>query len=145
MFATSDKEHHKRLKSPVAQAYSLSSLRQLEPMVNDCSKLFVDAMYSLKGEPIDLGEWVQWYAFDVIGKITFQQTFGFMENREDKLGTINALDGGFRYSSAIGQVPELHPFLMGNVKLQSVINNTPGVEKMNSFKRTEKVGSLILG
>jgi hypothetical protein len=99
-------------------------------------------MYSLSGHPTDFGLWVQWYAFDVIGKLTFNQTLGFLGNKEDRLGMIDALNGFFRYSSAVGQVPELHRFLLGNVRLQGLINRTPWLEGMDAFMRTEKVRSL---
>ena len=139
MFTTPSRDRHKRLKSPIAQAYSLSSVRQLEPMINDCTKLFTDAMHSFSGQPIDFGEWLQWYAFDVIGKISFNRTLGFLENREDRLGTINALGGFFKYTSAMGQLPELHGCLLGNATLQGFMSSIPGLEKMNAFRRTEKV------
>lgn len=30
------------------------------------------------GEAVDLSEWLQYYAFDVVGSMTFQHRFGFM-------------------------------------------------------------------
>lgn len=144
MLTTTDKDRHSAYKKPVAQAYSLSSLRKLEPLVNDVSKLFLDAMHSLKGEPIDLGEWLQWYAFDVIGKITFHQTFGFIENREDKMGMIGDLETWTVASSVLGQVPELHRIFVGNLWMQILLSNTPKLKKLNPFKKSEAMMDYLI-
>ncbi|KAL5366583.1 cytochrome P450 [Aspergillus floccosus] len=41
--------------------------------------------------PVDLHTWLQWYGCDVIGAITFQERFGFMEERKDVRGMIGAI------------------------------------------------------
>lgn len=122
-------------------------MRQLEPLINECTQLFTDAMYSLSlsadnknnQQPIDFGQWLQWYTFDSIGKISFNRLLGFMQNREDSRGTIAALDGFARYSSAVGQLPELHRCLLGNVTLQRFMGSVPALAKMNAFGKTEEV------
>ena len=52
---------NKQMKSVLAPAYSLSYLRYLEPLVDECSEVFMKAMEDLACQPIDLGEWLQWY------------------------------------------------------------------------------------
>jgi Cytochrome P450 len=49
-----------------------------EPFVDRCIDLFVDRLseFSQSGREIDLGHWMQCYAFDVIGCITFGERFG---------------------------------------------------------------------
>ena len=119
------------MKSAVAQAYSLSYLRQLEPLVDECNVLFENAMTCLVGQPLDFGEWLQWYAFDVIGNITFSQTFGFLKNREDSHNIIAGLEAGTRYNTSIGQIPEWHPWLLGNESLLNFLMVIPAVAKAN--------------
>ncbi|KAJ5697351.1 hypothetical protein N7488_011035 [Penicillium malachiteum] len=72
-------------------------------------------MKDLEGQRVDLGEWLQWYAFDVIGAITFQQRFGFMEQREDVQNMIADLEVGLKYAGVVGQVPSLHSWMIGNI------------------------------
>lgn len=121
LFTTQDPEYHKVLKRPVAQKFSMSAIRTLEPLVDQCSKIFSEAMADLAGQNIDLGAWLQWYAFDVIGAITFSKRFGFMEERRDVEHIIEGLEFGLCYGGIIGQVPSLHRFLLGNIYLMKLV------------------------
>ncbi|KAI8649179.1 hypothetical protein NCS57_01454100 [Fusarium keratoplasticum] len=122
MFTTTDPQEHKALKRPVAQKFSMSSLRTLEYLVDPCSDIFTKAMLDLQGQVVDLGEWAQWYAFDVIGAITFSRRFGFMENRKDVKDIISGIELGLAYAGIIGQVPWLHRYLLGNLTLRRILN-----------------------
>lgn len=115
MFSTMDPEEHKALKRPVAQKFSMTSIRTLEYLVDPCTESFATTMQELEGQVIDLGTWVQWYAFDVIGAITFSRRFGFMEKRKDVNNVILGIETGLWYAGVIGQVPSLHWGLLGNI------------------------------
>jgi hypothetical protein len=41
---------------------------------------------------VDLGQWLHWYAFDVIGELFFGKAFGFMSEAEDHRSYIGALE-----------------------------------------------------
>ncbi|KAH8742675.1 cytochrome P450 [Diaporthe sp. PMI_573] len=110
LFTTISPEDHKALKRPVAQKFSMTSIRSLEYLVDPCSEIFIRAMKDLEGQVVDLGVWLQWYAFDVIGSITFEKRFGFMEQRRDVNGAISAIEF-LIYGSIVGQVPWFHQFL----------------------------------
>jgi hypothetical protein len=58
IFSVRDEERHKAIKRPVASAYSLSSLKELEPMNDECSAIFMRKLDGLVGKDIDLGKWV---------------------------------------------------------------------------------------
>ncbi|EME38687.1 hypothetical protein DOTSEDRAFT_48209 [Dothistroma septosporum NZE10] len=137
MFSTTDPAFHRHLKRPVAHKYSLSSLRSLERLVNKCSQIFTDAMLETAGQSVDMSTWLQWYAFDVIGEITFSRRFGFMEQKKDVEGMIEGIDFGLWYNSLVGQLPWLHPFLLGNStarKLLGRIKESP-LETINRVTR----------
>jgi hypothetical protein len=124
MFSTTDPDEHKHLKRSVSQKFSMTSIRHLEYLVDPCSQIFTGAMMDMQGQIVDLGAWVQWYAFDVIGAITFSKRFGFMENRKDVKGVIAGIEGGLVYAGVVGQIPWLHGWLLGNPvtkKLLSII------------------------
>ncbi|KAF2804541.1 cytochrome P450 [Mytilinidion resinicola] len=114
LFSTRDPEYHRNLKRPVTQKYSMTSIRALEHLVDPCNTIFTDAMLDLSGQVVDLGAWLQWYAFDAIGAITFSKRFGFMEERRDINSVIAGIEGGLHYAGIIGQVPVLHQFLLGS-------------------------------
>ncbi|KAJ5629935.1 cytochrome P450 [Penicillium herquei] len=115
MFSVRDPATHQALRRPVAQKFSMSSIKSLEPFADECTKIFIDSMKDLEGQRVDLGEWLQWYAFDVIGAITFQQRFGFMEQRKDVQNMIADLEVGLQYAGIVGQVPSLHSWMIGNI------------------------------
>ncbi|KAL3459726.1 cytochrome P450 [Aspergillus heterothallicus] len=114
LFSTRDPSFHKYLKVPVAQKYSMTTIRQFEPMADECTALFFEAMHDLEGQKVDFGAWLQWYAFDVIAAMTFQARFGFMEKRKDVHGMIASIEKALMYGAMIGQVPGLHKWLLGN-------------------------------
>lgn len=139
VFATQDTTWHRNMRGLVSHAYSSSYLRQLEPFVDEYTIKFTSAMADLAGQPIDLGEWLQWYAFDVIGMITFSQSFGFINGRKDRFGVIDGLEAGTKYNTVIGQVPELHSWLLGNGRLVDLLMAVPALAKANPITTLKKV------
>lgn len=121
LFATRDATYHKALKRPVAQLFSMTNMKNYEIYTDECTKIFMDIVRELKGEPIDLSVWLQFYAFDVIASITFQRRFGFMEQGRDINGMIGKIHVALQYGKVIGQFPGLHPWLVGNKKLLNAI------------------------
>jgi cytochrome P450 len=111
MFSERDPIKHKHLKNSVAQLFSMTNMRGYEVYADECTEISMEAMKDLQGEPIELSEWLQWYAFDVITSITFQRRFGFMEQRKDVNNLIWEIDCVLQYVRFIGQTPELHPWL----------------------------------
>lgn len=151
IFSTRDEGLHKRFKRSVAAAYTMSSLKELEPMNDDCSAIFLDKMGKFAGKDIDLGQWfhvseillsilesnaddTQWYAFDVISSITFNDRFGFMEQEKDINDIIAAIEGRLTYNSIVGQVPWLHPYLFGNRAVAWLASFIPSLAVLNSAK-----------
>lgn len=63
------------------------------------------------GRTIDLQHYLQCYAFDVIGEITFGNRFGFLDMGEDKEGVFSAIDHRGTYSTFVGIFPWIHQFL----------------------------------
>jgi hypothetical protein len=58
VFSARDERVHKRFKRSIAGAYTMSSLKELEPMNDDCSAIFLDKMEKYADKDIDLGKWV---------------------------------------------------------------------------------------
>jgi hypothetical protein len=62
----------------------------------------------------DFGEWLQWYAFDVIGEMTFGKRFGFLEQGRDVENMIDVVQESGWYTAVIGQMPWLDFLLAKN-------------------------------
>jgi cytochrome P450 len=116
LFSTRDEMFHREQKRPVANAYSMTSLLELEPAVDSCTEIFINqlARFANSKKPVDLGMWLQYYAFDVVGEFTFAKKLGFLQEGKDVDGMIEAIQGMLVYASVCGQIPEAHPLLLGN-------------------------------
>ena len=114
VFTTRDMQYHKTMKRSAGSVYSLTSLKAMESLVDKNTEQFVNLMKAKKGEPVDLSIWLQWYAFDAIGLITFLKSFDCTRNECDATGIIDVVDYGFRYGAVVGMMPWLHNFLLGS-------------------------------
>ncbi|KFY97968.1 hypothetical protein V498_01765 [Pseudogymnoascus sp. VKM F-4517 (FW-2822)] len=147
IFSTQSQEHHRALKSGIAKKYSLSSLLHLEPLMDEVTENFIEKMRTFSNPPtdtsqaktVDIGEWLQFYAFDVIGAITFSKTFGFLDIGFDYNGIIEGIDAGLLYASVIGQIPAFHPWLFGSLGLQKIMSYIPGAAKKNPIPTVLKM------
>ena len=94
-------------------AFALSTLVQYEPFVDTTVRLFLEQInerFANKERPdgvIDFPTWLQYYAFDVIGELTYSSKHGFLEKGEDIDGIIAYLD---KYMAYLVQVCCLRAF-----------------------------------
>lgn len=133
-FSERDEMKHRAKKRPVAAAYSMSTMKELEPMNDECSAILTTKLDGLVGKDIDLGEWLHWYAFDLITTIAFSNRLGFMESQTDVEGVIEALSTRLRYVSTIGQAPYLHKYLSGNRLVSWVTSRLRDTNSINPTK-----------
>ena len=85
---------HKRLKTPIAPLFTPANLPSLEGRMDDvleCLQDKLDTKFINNSEVFNLGQWLQYFAFDVMGTLTFSKRYGFLETGKDvgrMLGTI---------------------------------------------------------
>ena len=130
LFSTRDPEEHRREKRKVGNAYSLANLLQAEEGVDSCINLFMHRLdeFASQKKSVDMGAWLQYFAFDVVGIFTFDLKLGFLEQGKDVDGMMAAIEGMLSYASLCGQVPEMHPLLLGNPLFAKVM---PAMETWN--------------
>lgn len=58
IFSVRDEHWHRDIRRPVANAYALSTLKELEPMNDACSEVLIKKFEKYAGRDIDLGKWV---------------------------------------------------------------------------------------
>jgi cytochrome P450 len=81
LFTSTDEKFHAKLRRAVSNAYAMSTLVQFEPLVDSTILEFLSQLEKLfadKSGPdgvCDFSKWLQYYAFDVIGK-WLQRLFG---------------------------------------------------------------------
>lgn len=137
IFTETREEVHAMKKKVANVPYSMAAMRQLSPFIDDTIELLVSRMGAFctdtdpatepkeevvdaafagkKPRPvIDLGDWLHFFAFDVLGEVAFGRSFGFLAAGADKECAIRVIDNSQKYNGIIGQVPELDIFLRRN-------------------------------
>ncbi|KAI1861857.1 hypothetical protein JX265_009360 [Neoarthrinium moseri] len=117
IFSMKDPKEHARQRRPIDKFYTMKGILSLEDHVNDmvgklCSE--IDSRFAKQGVVCDLGEWIGFYAWDVVGKVTFSQPFGYMQHGRDFDGTLAIADKSIDYFSLVSQMPFLDHWLDKN-------------------------------
>jgi hypothetical protein len=93
----------------------MSSLVQFEPFVDSAIREFLIQLHDRyvddgKDDKIlDLGEWLQLFAFDVICELTFSKRMGFVEDGEDVESIISKLQWVLDYAAVVSTCIMRHP------------------------------------
>ncbi|CAG8876714.1 unnamed protein product [Penicillium nalgiovense] len=116
LFSTTDENFHASIKRPISSAYSMSTLTEFEPFVDKTIHTLFGKLDEFVAEVkvCDIATWLQYYAFDVIGELTFSKPLGFLEKGNDIDGIIVALEHMLDYSGKIGQMPWLDYLFIKN-------------------------------
>lgn len=85
---------HKRLKSPIAPLFTPANVPSFEGRIDEvleCLREKLDQKFVENSAVFNLGQWLQFFAFDVMGTLTFSKRYGFLDTGKDigrMLGTI---------------------------------------------------------
>ncbi|KAF2120620.1 cytochrome P450 [Lophiotrema nucula] len=107
IFAGRDIKVHAQQRRLTARAFSLESLKELEPYIDNMIETFCRKMKGMAGEKVDMAYWLQLFAFDTIGEITWSKSFGYMEDGSDH-GTFNNIHNIVISGTWLGYVPWLY-------------------------------------
>lgn len=128
LFSTTSEPFHQQLRRCVNSAFSMSTLIQYEPFVDSTTELFLEQtekLFAKTAESCDFSRWLQFYAFDVIGEMTYGKRHGFLEQNEDIEGIIDYISKLFNYVA---------PVRINLLSSRSLTNNTfsPGWSNTNT-------------
>jgi cytochrome P450 len=108
LFSTTDENFHAQLRRCVNSAFSMTTMVQYEPMVDSTTELFLsqtEELYAKTGKTCDFSTWLQFYAFDVIGEMTYSKRHGFVEEDKDIDGIVGYLGSLFSYVAPVSAKP----------------------------------------
>jgi cytochrome P450 len=113
LFTFRSNEVHARERKKFQSMYSMSALVSYEKYVDECASILAERLreFAKSGARIDMSHWLNCYAFDVIGDITYSQRFGFLDKGEDVNGIMRALEVQMPYATLVGIYPRWHPTL----------------------------------
>lgn len=120
LFSSVEATWHDNLRKAIQPAFNLSALVQYEPFVNDTIASFLrelDIRFANK-EGLDgvftLQQWMHWYAFDVVGELTYGSSFGCLGTASDVNGMIRKTHPYLVYNQVVGNMPSLDSLLLKN-------------------------------
>ena len=95
------------MRRSVNSAFSMTALVQYEPFVDETTEKFLDqteAFFSSKNAICNFAQWLQYYAFDVVGEITYSKRHGFVDRGEDVDGMVAYLGKLFSYVAPVCRI-----------------------------------------
>ncbi|XDG04350.1 hypothetical protein ABKA04_003965 [Annulohypoxylon sp. FPYF3050] len=117
VFHTQDEQAHKLMKNPIAPLFSLSSVVSFEGLVEEvleCLEKQLDERFSKTGAVFDFGNWLQYFAFDVMGTLSFSKRYGFLDEGRDVGGMLATIFDFMKAHSALTQITWLDPIINKN-------------------------------
>lgn len=129
VFNSQDEALHKQIKNPIAPLYSLSNVSKLEGLIDDVLLMLqrqLDSRFASTGETFDLGDWCQYFAFEVMGTMTFSKGYGFIEEGRDVGGMLNAIQTFMKTVAPMTQMYWLDRILYKN-RIADSIRPAPGL------------------
>ncbi|KAH8896794.1 cytochrome P450 oxidoreductase [Thozetella sp. PMI_491] len=116
-FSVTNEKVHSERRRIVNNVYSLSNVLKSESYIDKCSQMFTERLgeFADTNKVVDLGNWLQMYAFDVIGELYFGNMFGFMKSRHDHGRFIASLDTLMPPLCQVAVAPTYaRPFILGS-------------------------------
>ena len=108
VFNTRDETLHRQIKSPIAPMFSLSNTVTYEPFVNQVLEVLfkqLDQRFAYPQQIFDLSHWLQYFAFEVMGTLTFSKRYGFLEQGRDVNGMLETIWSYMTDAAPFTQIP----------------------------------------
>ncbi|KAF3763002.1 cytochrome P450 [Cryphonectria parasitica EP155] len=133
LFATRNPAQHSEMRRKVASMYSMTSMVSYEPYVDLCIELLV-AQLEESATTINVGAWLQYFAFDAISMITFGQRMGFLDKGSDVENMIENLN----FDHMMLTYASLYPWTTPYVRMLSSLISGPKIHFFMRFA-SEKI------
>jgi hypothetical protein len=110
LFSTTDEEYHAKYRRCVNGAFAMTNLRGYEPLVDSTTDAFVEQTikrYCGSDKECNFYRWLQFYALDVMGELTWSKRMGFLDDDQDVGNVCKSMAANLAYAGPIGQMPWL--------------------------------------
>jgi hypothetical protein len=109
LFSIQDETIYWSMKNPIVPVFAPANVMRYEAFV-DQMLAAMSAKFDIKaagGELFDLGEWLMYFAFDVMGLMTFSKTYGFVESGDDVDGRHNTIFTYFKSAAPVSMPKQI--------------------------------------
>lgn len=122
VFSDRNITRHAETRRKFQSMYSMSSLLHYEAYAETAQDVFRQRLIEMtqQTQRVNMHHWLQCYAFDVIGNITYGRRFGFLDEGKDVEHMMASLEASMVYSSLVGVYCWAHPTLF------KIMENIPG-------------------
>ncbi|KAK3687839.1 cytochrome P450 [Podospora appendiculata] len=117
IFTETREDVHAQKKRVANVPYSMAAMQQLSPFINDTVELLarkIEEHISTNAGVFNLGDYLHYFAFDVLGEVAFSRSFGFLAEGRDVDNAIKTIDNSQTYNGIVGQIPEVDLLLRRN-------------------------------
>ncbi|KAH7152602.1 cytochrome P450 monooxygenase [Dactylonectria macrodidyma] len=81
--STRDKKEHARRRKAWDRGFNTKALQSYEPIVSQLSDDLMQIIDERAGEPFNITEWIDKYAFEVMGSLTFGKPFNMLKEKKN--------------------------------------------------------------
>ena len=79
LVSASDPIHHAAMRKTMSHGFSASALAAQEDRVHHYVDQLIHQIHKSAGDVMDMVRWYNWTAFDIIGELSFGESFGAVE------------------------------------------------------------------
>lgn len=111
LFGTQDEEVHALRRRQMAHAFSLQSIKEMEPHIDAHLLRFRENLdrFVASGEKFDLKELIAFFVLDVLGDLAFRYRFDSQLHRD--VSRLPPINDHILLACLLGMVPDFMPFL----------------------------------
>ncbi|KAL3417395.1 hypothetical protein PVAG01_11395 [Phlyctema vagabunda] len=112
-FTELDEKKHTSRRKMINGIFRLESVLESEKYMDNVTRAFLVRMseFADAGASIDMGDWVHYYTFDVIGELFFGRMFGSVDEGKDVHGYIGAVDTVLPHAIKMGVLPKWQRYI----------------------------------
>ncbi|KPI38564.1 Pisatin demethylase [Cyphellophora attinorum] len=117
IFTETRESVHGVKKRYAATPYSMATMQQSTSRIEETERLLIRKMDDFADgfQVCDLGDWLHWFAFDVLGEVAFSKKFGFLEAGKDVDGAIKTIDDSQWYNGIDPENKETYKDLLNSL------------------------------
>lgn len=104
VFNTTEEHILKQIKTPIAPLFNVSNTVTFEPLVDEVLERIrtrFENEFTETQRIFDMGQWLQFFAFDVMGTMTFSKGYGFLDQGKDVDGMLGTIVDFMRTSAVV--------------------------------------------